>query len=260
MRRALRLGSATLAGLFALLVFGGSAFLRIRRGETSQVDEVIPGIVHARNFFCDVYAARVGSEAVLFEAGVDPEGRAVDRMLKKLGLGRSDVTHVFLSHAHFDHVAAAGLYPRAKVHIGSADLDMLAHREGAHPLTPRVLGALMGGVPLEANAPLLDRRALRVGGAEAVLVLPFPGHTPGSFLFLFRGILFTGDSINLQNGCLTPATPSHSVNPAGNRTSIRGIFRLLEGHVVERVCTGHMGCTASGTAPTLLHALVDSLR
>lgn len=244
--------------MFAVL--GATWLLRSRRGASGPVDEVLPNLVHARNFFCDVYAARVGGGAVLFDAGMDPQGHAIDAMLKKLALSRSDVTHVFLTHGHFDHVAAAALFPRAQVHIGSADLDMLAHREAARPLIPRVFGALTGSVKLEANSPLLDRRRISVGAGEAVLAIPFPGHTPGSFVYLFRGVLFSGDSINFENGRLTPAVRSHSVSPIGNRTSIRGVFGLLGGQQLDRICTGHMGCTPAGSGPPLLHALIDTLR
>lgn len=259
MNKVLRWIASTLAGAGVLALLGGAWFMRSRRADSGPVAELAPNLVHGRNFFCDLYAARIGEHAVLFDAGMDPEGHAIDAMLTRLGVSRRDVTHVFLSHAHFDHVAAAALFPRARVHVGSADLDMLAHREPARPLTPRVFGALTGSVAMEANSPLLDRRPIDVGGGESVLAIPFPGHTPGSFVYFFRGVLFTGDSINLENGRLTPAVPSHSVNPSGNRSSIRRVFGLIGERSVERVCTGHMGCTAPGDAPAMLHALVRSL-
>jgi glyoxylase-like metal-dependent hydrolase (beta-lactamase superfamily II) len=260
MKRVLRWVASVLAGLTLLALVGATWFLRTRRAASGPVDEVLPNLVHARNFFCDVYAARAGDGAVLFDAGMDPQGRAIDEMLKMLGVAGSEVTHVFLTHGHFDHVAAAALFPRAQVHIGSADLDMLAHREAARPLTPRVFGALTGSVPFEANSPLLDRRRIDVGAGETVLAIPFPGHTPGSFVYLFHGVLFSGDSINFENGNLTPAVRSHSVNPPGNRASIRALFSVIGGAQLDRVCTGHMGCTAPGSAAALLRDLVDSLR
>lgn len=235
-----------------------ATLLRTRRGDVGPVEALAPNLLRVRNFFSDVYAARVDDHVILFDAGMGPNGRAVDALLAGLHRTRADVSHVFLTHAHADHVAAAGLFGQAEVHVGSADLDVLAHREVARPLTPRIFGALLGSVAIEANRPLLDRRAVDVGGGESVLAVPFPGHTPGSFLYLFRGVLFTGYSINLDGGALQPAVAKHSVSPVGNRARIRNVFSLLGTRNVDRVCTGHMGCTAPGSGAALLAALVEA--
>jgi glyoxylase-like metal-dependent hydrolase (beta-lactamase superfamily II) len=246
---------ATSAVLVLVATTGVAILLRLRRGEAGPVEVLAPNLLRVQNFLSDVYAARVGEQVILFDAGMDPNGRAIDLLLRELHRTRADVTHVFLTHAHADHVAAAALFPAAEIHIGSADLDVLAHRDSARPLTPRIFGALLGSIAVEANRPLLDRRSLDVGG-ERVLALPFPGHTPGSFLYLFRGVLFTGDSINLDHGVLKSAVANHSVNPMRNRASIRNLFTLLGSQSVERVCTGHGGCTEPGSATPLLRALV----
>lgn len=259
MRRAVRHAAIALAILAALASLSLAASLRTRRSESSAVQEVAPGIHHVRNFLSDVYAARAGDEVLLFDAGMDPEGHAVDDLLHALGATRKQVKHVFLSHGHFDHIAAAELFPNARIHLGKGDVAMAAHSEAAEPLTPWLFGALTGSVPVSAHDALEGRQRIAVGGGAQVLALPFPGHTRGSYLYLFRNVLFTGDSLNLAAGGLVPADPSHSIDAIANRTSISRLPSLLGYERVDYVCTGHMSCTRAGNADVLLRQLLSRL-
>lgn len=259
MRNAARSAAIALTLLAALGASVLLAVLRERRAGSSAVEEVAPGIYHVRNFLSDVYGARAGGGVLLFDAGMDPEGHAIDELLRALGATREQVTHVFLSHAHFDHVAAVRLFPRARIHLGNGDVGMAGHSEPVRPLTPRLMGALLGSAPLQANDPLEGRQRIEVGGAERVLALPFPGHTPGSYVYLFRHVLFTGDSLRIDGGKLLPAAPEHSVDPVANRTSISRLPFLLGYERIDQVCTGHMWCTPAGSAQALLGELLGTL-
>ncbi|MEY2936016.1 MAG: hypothetical protein RL033_6765 [Pseudomonadota bacterium] len=259
MRKILRYAAIIIACLAALTVVAVTVGLRAQRAGSSAVEEVVPGIHHVRNFFADVYAARAGDGVLLFDAGMDPAGHAIDDLLHALGATREQVSHVFLSHGHFDHVAAAGLFPNSRIYLGAADVAMAAQDEPARPLTPRLFGALAGSTVIHVNSPLEGRKRIDVGGNAPVMALPFPGHTPGSYLYLFRGVLFSGDSINLDHGQLTPAVPDHSIDPIANRTSISRLPFLLGYERVDYVCTGHMLCTSPGSARALLLQLLSSL-
>lgn len=259
MRRAVRRVVIALASLTAIATITLAASLRARRAASSSVEQVAPGIYHVRNLLSDVYAARAGDDVLLFDAGMDPEGHAVDDLLRALGATRGQVKHVFLSHGHFDHIAAAELFPHAHIHLGRGDVAMAAQSEPAQPLTPRLFSALVGSVPVRAHDELEGRQRIAVGGADAVIALPFPGHTPGSYLYLFRHVLFTGDSLDLEADKLVPAETSHSVDPIANRTSISRLPYLLGYERVDYVCTGHMRCTRTGSAHLLLRQLLNSL-
>lgn len=259
MRRAVRHAAIALVALAAITCLSLAASLRTRRSGTSAVEEVAPGLHHVRNFLSDVYAARAGDEILLFDAGMDPEGRAIDDLLSAMGATRAQVKHVFLSHGHFDHVAAAELFPEARIYLGKADVAMAAHGEAAQPLTPWLFGVLAGSVPVSAHQALQGRQRIEVGGGEVVLAIPFPGHTPGSYVYLFRNVLLTGDSIALEAGKLAPAERSYSVDPVANRTSISHLPHFLGYTRIDYVCTGHMRCTPRGSAQPLLRQLLSSL-
>ena len=59
---------------------------------------------------------------ILFDAGVDRAGAALDRLLGALDADRDDVREVFLTHGHFDHVAASPLCAQAKIRVGAPDV------------------------------------------------------------------------------------------------------------------------------------------
>ncbi|HET9959838.1 MAG TPA: MBL fold metallo-hydrolase [Polyangiaceae bacterium] len=264
MRKSVRWGGAALLGLLTLGLTGFALVVRSKRSQADPVERVENGVFRARNFLSDIYAARVGGHVLLFDAGLDPEGHAADALLSTLHARREDVSHVFLTHGHADHVAAAGLFPKAHIYVGAGDAAVLEHPELAEPRTPRWFGALMGRVSVHADRPLSGPTTVEVGEGRVVRAIPFPGHTPGSFVYWFERVLFTGDSVGLDrrvppDGVLTAAQPRHSVDVAGNHESIRALPKWLAKDEVEVLCTGHMGCTrAQATRPLLDRLLAET--
>ena len=89
-----------------------------------------------------------------------------------------------------------------------------------------------------------------------MLAIPTPGHTPGSYVFLFDKTLLAGDSIVIDGDRLELAKRLTTVDPDGNRRSIAALADALGGADVETVCTGHMGCTPPGKGSAMLKALL----
>jgi len=46
----------------------------------------------------------------------------VDRQIEALGFRTADVTHVLVSHSHFDHTGGLHLFPQAQFYICAGDL------------------------------------------------------------------------------------------------------------------------------------------
>ena len=82
------------------------------------------------------------------------------------------------THAHADHITSAGL---------------LAEHAGARTAAPEGCGIGTAAVQLK------DGEVLRFGGEE-LKALHTPGHTAGSMSYLWRGHVFTGDTLLIQ-GC-----------------------------------------------------------
>jgi len=122
-----------------------------------------------------ILAAPDSSDAVI----IDPVDRNLERDLahiERLGLR---LTHVLETHAHADHVTSAG---------------QLRALTGAKACVPSGCG-----IP-PAEIQLVDGDVIPFGGREHIAVIHTPGHTAGSMCYLWRGNLFSGDTL-LVNGC-----------------------------------------------------------
>jgi metallo-beta-lactamase class B len=110
----------------------------------------------------------------LFDYAVEPE--IVDG-LTKLGLDPRNIKYVLISHAHGDHDQGAALLQSrfgAKIVMGAADWEATLQR----PATAA------GGVPKRDIAVGPEGTEITLGGTT-VLVVPTPGHTPGTLSYLF---------------------------------------------------------------------------
>jgi len=178
--------------------------------------EVVPGVWWLEGTRgCNVYLARAtdGSFAVI-DAGFADNAPAIIREVHAV-TGEADgalVTHVLLTHAHFDHIAAASEVARAlgaRVALGAGDCEE-APGGGwrAASIMPRrrpppfVRLIRRGRSPMLFDPPRVDLpiegRCELLPGIEAV---PTPGHTPGSTCYLLAptadrpGVAFVGDLV-----------------------------------------------------------------
>ncbi len=263
MRRRFRLFGLSLLGmaaLLALVLLGAGVSLRAKRHETGVLTQVTTRVLRVRNFVSDLYAARVGDKVILFDAGMDPEGHAVLLLVRALGAELADVRDVFLTHGDFDHVAAVPSCPSARVHIGALDAEVLAQRAPPAALVPWLFGMLLGVPAAEAHDRLTERVELDVGGGEKVLALPFPGHTPGSFLYLFDGVLFAGDAMLSRAGTLTLSNANYGEDAQVECRSAAQLVELFQAERVRMICTGHTGCTPEHEARALRAQLTGLAR
>jgi hydroxyacylglutathione hydrolase len=192
----------------------------------------------------EFYGFEVGQSVVLFDAGVDAEGHGADELLKGFHHSRDQVSSVFLTHTHGDHTGAIELFPNALVYAAKSDAGMLDKTQKNPLLIGRVIGRSFKAKPYNLKDGLEGRQEIPLGdGTEKVIAIPFAGHTPGSYLYFFRGILFTGDAIQYKKGKLVPAPKSFHSDVKGNLRSIVGLPSLIQGLAVEQICTGHWGCT-----------------
>lgn len=159
--------------------------------------------------FTYILAASGSIDAVI----IDPVDRHCERDLAHLARLGLSLAFVLETHAHADHVTSAG---------------RLRQLTGARACVPSGCGIAPAEVQLE------DGDIIRFGESEEIAVLHTPGHTAGSVSFLWRGNVFTGDTL-LIDGC--GRTDFQGGSAASLYDSVTGkLFRLPED---TRVWPGH---------------------
>ena len=205
---------------------------------------------------------RWARRSILFDAGADPAGAPIDALLGWLRASRSDITDVFATHGHGDHTAGASTLRKVKLRIGAGDLALAEKKVPPEALAGKALTAAMSYPAVTATDPLTGAATIDVGeGADAkkVKAFPIPGHTPGSYAFLYDGVLFVGDAMIFKQGRLDPAIKMFDAHPDENKASIRQLQKQVENEEIDIVCTGHGGCTPKGMGRNQLNDLVARL-
>ena len=247
----------TLAIIVAILAGGAAGAFRIARGRPSVPEQIKPDVMAVSSAGAFLYAAKAGAHVVLFDAGADPAGRPVDVALAALNARRSDVSDLFLTHSHPDHLAAAAGLAGAKVHLGEADVATAEGHAPADKLLVRLIAKAEGAPPVTVTNPLTGVVTVDVGGGKNVKAFPVPGHTPGSYAFLYDGVLFVGDTMVFKQGRLDRGPSFFDSDGDRLKASIRALKTQLAGAEISVVCAGHGGCTPLGLGRTLLDDLID---
>jgi hydroxyacylglutathione hydrolase len=196
---------------------------------TARLDEHVCAV---RDGGVNMFLYTDGADMIAIDAGYS--SKAVSRELKRLGADPSSVTHLFLTHADLDHAGGLSLFPIARIFLSLGEERMI---DGT---TARFLGLFRNAVIRRSHDLLRDGDVVTAGGIR-VRALSTPGHTPGSMSYLVDGrVLFTGDTLILQNGSANAFHRLLNMDTRRQRESIRALS-ALQG--VELLCTAHTGWT-----------------
>ena len=111
-------------------------------------------------------------------AFVDPAGRP-EPIIDEFRRAGVDLQYILLTHKHADHTDALAAVRRAFPQ--------------ATPVIHPIDGATLGGAARGATA-IVDGASLPFGDSE-IRMLYTPGHTDGSSCFIYKGNVFTGDTM-----------------------------------------------------------------
>jgi glyoxylase-like metal-dependent hydrolase (beta-lactamase superfamily II) len=193
-----------------------------------------------------VYAARADSAVVLVDLGWYGGSRGLKRALGRLGVAPAEVTDVFLTHSHRDHVGGWPLVRRARFHVAAEEVALLESWSSHHDLPSRGADLLLGGGnpwPGELDVRPFKQDTVFPLGRDTVYAFLLPGHTAGSAAYLFRRTLFVGDAFawNRVTGLRRPAR-LFSADRARSREGLRRVLRQAQAIGMDRVCNAHAKC------------------
>lgn len=163
---------------------------------------VDPALVTDPNYVSSAVGRFILRKVFRFHVGPDD---ALDKRLAAIDLAASDVKKVVVSHLHFDHIGGIAHVPQADLLVSEDEWRQL---EAPHPERDWILrehielpDAKWRPIAFErTDDPLLAPfgASFDCMGDGSMLLLPTPGHTPGSMSLLVRSaglppLLFVGD-------------------------------------------------------------------
>lgn len=181
-----------------------------------------------------VALARSPGHVAVLDTGSFGLRRSLVARLAAAGVSPADVTDVLLTHAHYDHSPNWPIFPAARIHIGTEELDWALSRPIDDPLVPDLRSL--------AACPRLRRITQGRDPLPGLSTFLTPGHTPTHLTFLLRGAdhdtIFAGDAAkNLAE--LTEEAADLTMDAAASHRSLQAINALWRQRPGTRLICGH---------------------
>ena len=190
--------------------------------------------------------------------GIDHD-QSCEKNLRALGVEPESITHVIMTHLHFDHsggtTRADGrpIFSRAR-HVVQAK----EWHDANHPHERNAASYLQENLKPLADAHLIDPVDGEREIAPGVRVLPTPGHTRGHQSVLLsdgngHNVIFLGDVVPTSVHVRLPFIMGYDLDVVGTLESKRAIFKraleekwlLVFGHDLEKRA-GYLGLDGRG--------------
>jgi glyoxylase-like metal-dependent hydrolase (beta-lactamase superfamily II) len=200
--------------------------------------------------FSTVFLLDAGNgSVVLIDAGNDTTGKPILAALQKRNAGPDNVTAIFMTHAHPDHDAAIGLFPKATVYAMKREIPVAQGKE-EFGSTFSVMTGKTNAHPFEIGHPLDDGEKVTVGNLE-VTAFAVPGHTVGSGAYLTQGVLYLGDAAMISSGQkVVGPSKAFSTDAVLGVASLKHLAEELQPRAAEvkLLATAHTGGLTAGPA------------
>jgi len=146
---------------------------------------------------CMVYLVDCKRELALIDAGVSPDISKICRNIKRVGLDPENISTLFITHSHIDHVGGAASF------LEKYECKTVAHEldsEAVEKADPELTGAVWYNqklIPCKVDVKLSGSEGDVSVGNKTFRWFHTPGHTPGSISILLNtsdgNILFAQD-------------------------------------------------------------------
>ena len=168
-----------------------------------------------------------GNLATELRIAPEPQQR-IDRQLEAIGYKTDDVTHLLVSHLHWDHTGGLYLFPKAQFYVMTGELQ--------YAYWPAAGGPLFRREDIEPTRGFawnqVDSEELDLFGDGSIRMLHMPGHTPGNCSFVVRlanrTIVLAGDTAHLYSGLHGELPMPSDYSSLDSVRSLRKLKQLVE--------------------------------
>ena len=160
-------------------------------------------------------------------------------------LSDKNVKIVLLSHGHIDHIGGARYIVekyKAKIMMSFADKEILINNDLRKVYSDSLLGNVVRNVSvsnfkkshyddLVIDDDICDGQVIQLGDIS-IKAVKLPGHTKGSFGFIYSDYFFVGDAL------MNMMKPSLSLIYEDKDDMLRSA-RIIKAKKIDNICTGH---------------------
>lgn len=197
-----------------------------------------------RELFVPCYLVDHPSGTLLWDAGLDPalagQGKTEPEpgmimyyetplleQLAQAGFSADDVTHMALSHMHFDHVGASGQFPGATLLIQETEYEAAFQNYEGNPIYVHETYAALAN-----NQKVILNGDHDVFGDGTVTIVSAPGHTAGHQVLLLQlretgPLVLSGDLYHFEKSRELRAVPTFNVDKAQTLQSMNKVEALI---------------------------------
>lgn len=194
-----------------------------------KTQKITENVYAVRTIISNFYIYTDGKNTVCFDTGYIPT--IIKRELAKINIKADSISHIFLTHSDYDHVGGIKVVESGQVYISADEEKMITFKK------PRLL--IIFNKRIKRPYKMLKDGDVTYIGNIKVKAITTPGHTPGSMTYLVNdNILFTGDTLAIQNGRIKPFFFVQNMNTSLQKESIEKILKIDN---IKLICTGHTG-------------------
>ena len=192
-----------------------------------------------------IYLARTSDGLIAIDLGWWGHEGPLKDALAELGATPEDVRDVFITHSHRDHVSAWRSVRGARFHLAAPELPLLVGDSAHGAMIPRVADRLkrpsLPGADSLAIATFARDTAFVIGG-DTLRAYLVPGHTSGSAVYVFRGVVFLGDAVGWSYFAgFGPAKRVFTDDRDAAEANLAELWPKIPGDV-RYACTAHARC------------------